>query len=143
MNISEETEQRILQLETYANRKLSFKEELSHLLELSARFKQEKQLSETVFSAKAIWNIFSLMQKNSPSVDGFEKLEKEFQEQLHSMLQSLKLLLENAPQEIRESFATKFFCQTQESFVDFLQLCSDLRLLKNLMLDTKTSSQTQ
>jgi hypothetical protein len=141
MNISEETEILLAQLEQHSHQSLNCKTELSLLIELSSRFRKEQQLSEAVFSAKALWNIFSLMQKNAPAVEGFEKLEKEFQKQLHTAVANMKLLLENASLEIREPFLTKFFSQTQESFADFLLLCSDLRMLKNWMLDTTSSSQ--
>ena len=135
MKISEETAALISQLDEFSNGKLNFKTELSELLELSSRYKQEEQLANASFSAKALLNIFNLIQRNGANTQGYEKLVQEFQEQLHRATTNVKSLVENAPIEMKEKFQSQFFGQTQDCFAEFLSLCSDLRYLKNWNID--------
>ncbi len=140
MEIRNEILELVFQLEIFSNNALNFKEELSELIEIATSNNTLQELNNATFSGKGVWNIFNLMKRNGPNSQGYDKLVVELTEQIHRTTKNIKPILEKAPAETKRKFYELFFKQSQDSFADFLSLCSDLRYLKNMTIDNKQHS---
>lgn len=135
MEISLETQEFVRQIDDFSHHKLTYRAEVATLIELARWKKEEHRISEIAFLAKFLSNAYGILKRSSPETQGYEKLTKEFQENLDKAVQELRGLLENATAETRERFSSRFLSMTAEGFGNLMTLLYDLSWVKNWYLD--------
>ncbi len=135
---SPETEVFLKRLDGLSNNSLIHRNEVGIVLELSRRHDQRTQLAELAFGAKFCWNIFSVMKRIGPGVEGYERLMSEFNENVVKVISSLKVLLGPSPDEVRKQFEEKFFVNTRASLQAQIELLHDISWIKNWSIDHKS-----
>lgn len=135
MEISLETQEFVRQIDDFSHQKLTNRTELATLIELAHSKKEEHRISEIAFLAKFLSKMYGILKRSSPETQGYEKLTKEFQENLDKAVLELRGLLENAPAEIRDMFSSRFLSMTADSFENLMTLLYDFSWVKNWYLD--------
>lgn len=125
----------IQEVESFAGKKFVFPNEAALLFESTLKADKQRAFNELLFHATAVTKTQDVMKRISPGADGYEKLAVEFQ----SNAQRVKALIREIIQQSEHEpmFEKQFLAFETESFSRIIQLCSDLRLIKNWEVDGK------
>lgn len=137
MTIRPETSNFIKELERHANRKLNYPQEVAYLVDIARLSNAVDQFEDTIFHAKFIAKSFAVMRRIGADDEGYDKLSAEFQSSLQKATALLKSLVERAPSEIHQHYATTYFSLNQETLDKLMNLINDLALVKNWRVDGK------
>ena len=139
MKIRAETEAFVKEIEVSSGRRFQFREELTLLKELAEAHMMQQAFDDLTFQAKFVTNAAGILQRAGSNTDETRKLSGEMEEGMKRIATLLGGLLENAPDEVRSNFSSRFLSMTQESLQELLSLLRELRWIKNYALDKKRS----
>lgn len=137
MTIRPETLNFINELERHANRKLNYPQDVAYLVDIARLSNAVDQFEDTIFHAKFIAKSFAVMRRIGVDGEGYDKLSAEFQSSLRKATALLKSLVEHAPSEIHQHYATMYFSLNHETLDKLMNLINDLALVKNWRVDGK------
>ena len=144
MNISEQTQDLLLDLNEFSGQKLKEITYLSYIIEIAAKSGDEKLFYDLQFSAKYVNGLAKILQSNisvSQNMNGFsisasdeeakEKIKKEFQQNIMKFCNLLREMLKYADKDIKAELEQKYLSLTRESMLNLNTLIYDLSWLKS------------
>ncbi len=137
MELRTETSQFIVELESYANRKLMYHREIGLLLDLARSGDKMQVYEDAAFFAKFLSKSFDLMKRIGPDGDGYDKVSAEFQSAMEKAATLVKTLIKESPPDVKEHFLDKFLRLDQGSLSSFMHLLKELAWVKNWTVDGK------
>jgi hypothetical protein len=127
----------IRELERSSNHKLSFPDDVGHLVDAARQHENTEAFEEAIFLAKFITKSAAVMKRIGPDGDGYDKLSSEVQAGIQKASSLLKKISESCPDNVGQFHATMFFALSHEALERLMKLFADLTLVKNWVLDKK------
>lgn len=137
MELRTETAQFLVDLESYANRKLTYHREIGLLLDLARSTDKIQVFEDAAFFAKFLSKSFDIMKRIGPDGEGYDKVSAEFQSAMEKASTLVKTLIKESPPEVKEDFLNKFLRLDQGSLSAFVNLVKELAWVKNWTVDGK------
>jgi hypothetical protein len=141
MVISQETTSLVSSLQNFSREKLHHPEDLASLIELSRLHRHDQVLDDLTFIAKFLVNTSAIMTRIGKNGEGYEKLAHEFAENLEKALTFVRLLVKEAPDDVKRRFTTGYFEMAPEAMERLMQLLHDISWLKNWNIDHRSTAQ--
>ncbi len=141
MVVSQETAALITSLQDFSRRKLHHADDLASLIELSRLHNHRQVLDDVCFLSKFLVNTNGVMKRIGKSAEGYDKLSYEFTENLAKASTMIRLLVKEAPDDVRQRFASTYFGMTHEGLNSFMELLYDISWLKNWDIDHRSVTQ--
>ncbi len=135
MQLRKSTVELLTSLDLLSQYKLTRRNDLGILIELSTANKQHEALEKLSFLAKFASKTLGIMTRIGNDGDGFEKLSREFTEAIDRATALLRALLQDAPAATRQQFSFTYLSMTPDSLQHLLALCYDLSWYKNWLID--------
>jgi hypothetical protein len=123
----------IQRVESFAGKKFIFPNEVALLFESALKSKKHGVFNELLFHAAAVAKTQDVMKRIGSGTDGYEKLAAEFQSNAQRVTALVREIIQQAEHE--QAFEKQFLVFETDSFLRLIQLCSDLRLIKNWEVD--------
>ena len=144
MNISQETQDLIIELNDFSGSKLKNIPDLAIIMEIASKSGNNKLYYNIQFFAKYVNGLSKILQDNisvSANREGFsvspqseeeakEKIKNEFKTNILKFTELLKELLNNADKETKKELENKYLSLTRESMLNLNTLIYDLSWLK-------------
>ncbi len=140
MEISVETRDFVEQIDTFSHHKLTQRDAFTMLIELGRRNNQQRRIEEIAFLSKFLSNTYGILKRSTSETEGYEKLTREFQDNLNKAIDELRKLIEAAPEETKEIFSSTFLTMSTQSFKNLLDLLYDFSWVKNWYIEKKSST---
>ncbi len=140
MEISVETRDFVEQIDNFSHHKLTHRDAFTMLIELGRHNNQQRRIEEIAFLSKFLSNTYGILKRSTSETEGYEKLTREFQDNLNKLIDELKKLIEAASEETKENFSSTFLTMSTESFKNLLDLLYDFSWLKNWYIEKKLSA---
>jgi hypothetical protein len=140
MVVSQETASLIASLQDYSRQKLRHADDLASIIEISRLRNQSQVLEDLCFLSKFLVNTRGVMGRIGNDGEGYEKLSYQFTENLEKATTFVRLLIKEAPDEIKRHFTTTYFGMTPDALASFMELLYDISWLKNWKIDHPTAS---
>lgn len=139
MEISVETKDFVERLDSFSHHKLTHRDAFTMLIELGRHSNQQRRIEEIAFLSKFLSNTYGILKRSTSETEGYEKLTREFQENLNKVTDELKKLIELAPEDTKENFSSTFLTMSTQSFENLLDLLHDFSWLKNWYIEKKST----
>ena len=141
MVISQETTSLVSSLQNFSRERLHHPDDLSLLIELSKLHRHDQVLDDLTFIAKFLVNTSAVMKRIGKNGEGYEVLASEFAENLEKALNFVRLLVKEAPDDVKRRFTAGYFEMTPEAVDRLMQLLHDISWLKNWNIDHRSTAQ--
>ncbi len=135
MVISQETSALISSVQAFSRNKLRHADDLAILVELSRLHHHDQVLDEVSFLSKFLINTSTVMKRIGRDGEGYDKLSREFSENLEKANTFVRLLVKEAPEDVKRHFVSTYFGLTPVSLESLMQLLYDVSWLKNWNID--------
>jgi len=135
LQLSKQTFDLLASLDILSGRKLTRRNDLGMLIELSVVHNQHAVFDELSFLAKFISGTYRIMQRIGIHGEGYDRLSREFTDAIEKSKSLITTLLTDSPTEDRQRFTSAYLAMTPESFQHLLALCYDLGWYKNWTID--------
>ncbi len=135
MEISRETEEFVREVGEFSHHRLKTGETLATLIEVARRSGKEDLLRRIAFRSKFLSNAYGILKRSTAETEGYEKLTREFNENLEKVVEELRELVENAPPETKEALFAHYLSMTGGTFENLLTLLYDFSWVKNWYID--------
>jgi len=139
MLVSQETASFISSLQSYSRSTLHRAADLASLIELTRIHNQSQVLDDVCFLSKFLVNTNAVMSRIGKDAEGYDKLSFEFSENLEKASTFIRLLVKEAPDEVKRHFISTYFAMTQSGMISLMELLHDLTWLKNWDIDHRTA----
>jgi hypothetical protein len=140
MVVSQETESFILSLQNYSRSTLHHADDLASLIELSRIHNQRQVLDDVCFLSKFLVNTNTVMKRIGKDAEGYGKLSYEFTENLEKALTFIRLLVKEAPDDVKKHFTSTYFGMTHGGLNSLMELLYDITWLKNWEIDHRSAA---
>jgi hypothetical protein len=135
MQLSVSTSTLLDALVSFSGGKLTRRDDLGALIELSARQDRIAVLEDLCFLAKFLSKTYGIINRIDQNGDAFDRLSREFSYNLQKASSLVQTLVSDAPKEVQERFARTYLSLEAGTLRDFLALCYDLSWYKNWLID--------
>ncbi len=135
MHLSPPITDLVAALDAFARNGLRRREDLGTLLEVAARTDRVRLLDELSFDAKFASRSMEIMRRIGKDATGYDGLEREVSAALARVGERLRALMQDAPDEERRRFTSRYFAMTGDSLGQLLDLLHDLSWYKNWQID--------
>jgi hypothetical protein len=139
MVVSQETASFLSALQEYSGGTVRHADDLSSLIELSRIHNQRQVLDDVCFLSKFLVNTNTVMKRIGRDADGYSKLAHEFSENLEKASTFIRLLVKEAPDDVKKHFISTYFEMTQAGVRSLMELLHDIAWLKNWEIDHRTA----
>jgi len=136
MQHSDATEEFLQMLQRFSGGKLTRAEDLGTLIELGRTEGMDDVLSDLSFLAKFLSRTHGIMARIGKEGEGYDKLAQEFGSGMERGRALLQILLEAAPDVLRQRFQATYLSMTQPGIQNLMALYYDLSWYKNWLIDT-------
>ena len=140
MVVSQETESFILSLQNYSRSTLHHADDLASLVELSRIHNQRQVLDDVCSLSKFLVNTNTVMKRIGKDAEGYGKLSYEFTENLEKALTFIRLLVKEAPDDVKKHFTSTYFGMTHGGLNSLMELLYDITWLKNWEIDHRSAA---
>ena len=140
MGISQETASLISSLQDFSQRKLHRADDLASLIELSRLHNQGRVLDDLCFFSKFLINTSTVMKRIGNGGEGYNKLSREFAENLEKASTLIRLLVKEAPDDVKRHFTSTYFGITPAALNSLMDLLYDISWLKNWDIDHRSAA---
>ena len=140
MVVSQETESFILSLQNYSRSTLHHADDLASLIELSRIHNQRQLLDDVCFLSKFLVNTNTVMKRIGKDAEGYGKLSYEFTENLEKASTFIRLLVKEAPDDVKKHFTSTYFGMTHGGLNSLMELLYDITWLKNWEIDHRSAA---
>jgi hypothetical protein len=137
MDLRTETSEFLRELESSSNRKLLFPGEVGELLDAARQHGLMEAFDESIFMAKFITKSTAVMNRIGPDGEGFDKLSAEVEAAIVKTVALLKDVSSKSADEVAKRHLALFFSMNRQAMENLMNLCADLTLVKNWVLDKK------
>ncbi len=141
MVVSQETASIVSSLEDYSRHTLRHASDLAFLIELSRIHNRRQVLDDICFLSKFLVNTNNVMKRIGHDAEGYSKLSYEFTENLEKASTFIRLLVKEAPDDIKKHFTSTYFGMTQGGLNSLMELLYDITWLKNWEIDHRSTVQ--
>jgi len=141
MEIRSEVSRFIDSVDSFAQNRLTNKDDLAILVQLSQDQSKEQLLDDLTFHAKYVHRLYGIMQRTTPESDVYPKLSAEFTDGVEKVSSLMRTLVKEAPEEIKEKFKQLYFSMTHEGLQNLLNVAYDLSWIKNWNIDKGENSE--
>ncbi len=124
-------------VEKIYQRKFNYKYVVSQILDNLKCKNDISSINNLIFYSKFLHNTLNVIKKGIDNIEGFDKLQIEFEKKLESVAEILRNSAIGFNVEVKETFETEYLSKTAESFGRLVILLEDLSWLKNFEIDTK------
>jgi hypothetical protein len=138
MLLSPSTSALVDALDAFSRHRLTRKDDLGILIELAARSGRTAVLDELSFAAKFVSRTYGIMKRVGAQDKAYHALYRQVVEQLEKAVTLARSLLEEAPVETQERFASTYHAVSPEALERHLALLYDLSWYKNWLIDHRT-----
>ena len=139
MVISRETASLVASIKEFSHGKLQRADDLSLLIQLSRLHNLDQVLDDLSFLAKFLTNSTAAMNRIGKEGEGYVELSREFTENLEKALTFVRLLVKEAPDDVKHRFTSSYFGMTPDALSALLQLLHDVSWLKNWNIDHRSA----
>ena len=137
MQLTDATRAILAELDALSSRRLSRREDLGTLLELTELAGQHHTLEELSFYAKFVSRSHRIMQRIGRDAEGYDRLNAEFANAVERCRSLLRGLVGTAPRPVRTRLETTYLQLSPASLEAMLALADDLSWYKNWLLDRR------
>jgi hypothetical protein len=139
MNISESTNDFIIELNEFSNNKIKNIYEVSCLIELSVKEVNKKNFKDIIFTAKYLNGLGKVLHQsitstsnsdNNVKLNSAEKVREEYTNNITHFTSRLNLYMQNADEDFKKEFENKFLSLNRTSLVNLTTLIYDLSWVK-------------
>lgn len=141
MVVSQETASLVASLQVYSQRKLRHADDIASLIELSRLRNEAQVLDNLCFLSKFLVNTRNVMERIGKEGEGYDKLSFQFAENLEKASTFVRLLIKEAPEEVKRHFASIYFGMTPDGFSSLMELLYDISWLKNWNIDHPSTAE--
>jgi len=127
-------------LQAYSRQKLRRADDLASLIELSRLLNQSQVLDDLCFLSKFLVNTRSVMERVGREGEGYDKLSFQFAENLEKASTLVRLLVKEAPDQVKRHFSSVYFGMTPDGINSLMELFYDISWLKNWNIDHPAAS---
>ncbi len=135
MVVSQETSSLVSALQDFSRRKLYHADDLASLIELSRLHLQKQVLDDLCFLSKFLVKTNAVMKRIGKDAEGYDKLSYEFTENLEKASTFIRVLVKEAPDDVKRHFTSAYFGMTQDGLRSLMELLDDIAWLKNWEID--------
>ena len=135
MVISQETAALVSSIKNFSQGKLQHEDDLASLIELSRLHNHGQVLDDLSFLAKFLVSTGNVMKRIGSDGEGYGSLSNEFAENLEKASTFVRLLVKEAPDDVKSHFTSAYFGMTPAAVSSLLQLLYDVSWLKNWNID--------
>jgi hypothetical protein len=135
MKIHAEITDFIESVDAYSRHRLTHKEDLAVLMQVSRDEGKAAVFDDLTFHAKYIHRIFGIMKRTPPDSDAYPKIAQEFRDGIEKVTTMMRTLMKEAPDDVKREFTEKFFSMKHESLENLLSVAYDLSWIKNWNID--------
>lgn len=96
-------------------------------------------MDDLSFLSKFLVNTDSVMKRIGIGGEGYSKLSFEFTENLEKASTLIRLLVKEAPDEVKKHFMSAYFGMTHDGLTALMELLHDIAWLKNWEIDHRMS----
>jgi hypothetical protein len=137
IEISPATQTLVETLIRFSGERISRPRDLSIILEIGDGKENGPLLEELVFLAKFVRRTYGIMERIGKEADGYDRLAKEFSENLTKAGDLIRTLAARCSAEEAERFENEYFALTHTALANLLSLLYDLEWYKNWQIDHK------
>ncbi len=138
MKISPEITHLVEEVQVLSHQRLHNTDDLAVLLEIAKSRQQE--LRDLSFLSKFLTKTFAVMTRIGRNGEGYEKLSREFTENLEKATSLLRGIMNQAPDDVRRSFTSEYFSMSPDALNRLMDLLNDLSWYKNWQIDRRSAS---
>jgi hypothetical protein len=135
MDIRTGSERILGEVDRLSGGRLRCRADLGILLGLGLREDRRLVLENLAFSAKFLARARGMMERIGPGGKGYDPLAAEFSLHMEKASSLIRSLLEDAQEEVRERFVSRYLALEPEALRNMLALCGDLGWYKNWLID--------
>ncbi|MDE3057187.1 MAG: hypothetical protein KGJ59_04440 [Bacteroidota bacterium] len=140
MKISPETSHLLEEVEVFSHQRLHHSGDLALVFETAKLHHQEQELDSLSFLSKFLTKTFAVMNRVGEDGEGYDKLSREFTDNLERAMSLLRTIVNKAPDDVRGRFAKDYFAISPDALHRVMQLLSDLSWYKNWRIDHRSVS---
>ena len=131
-SLNEKTKKFVAEVTAYSGGKIQNEEDLFRIVKMIYRSGNDNKLEELCFSAKYIQGLLRIIRKTDREFekDYFEKVKKEYTQNVITIKKHLEDILEFGSEFIQEIFKEKYLEMTQASLKNLNLLIEDLSWVK-------------
>lgn len=107
------------------------------IFEYAAFHNNSDQINDLIFTGKIVWNTYSALKKRNQSDEGYDLLEKQFMESVHTLRNSLFEQSIGYTQEEQSRIEEIYLGMSQGTLRNIVDLAHDLSEIKNLQNSSK------
>lgn len=107
------------------------------IFDYAALHNNSDQINDLIFTGKIVWNTYSALKKRNQSDEGYDLLEKQFMESVHTLRNSVCQLSIRYTQEEQSRIEEIYLTMSQGTLRNIVDLAHDLSEIKNLQNSAK------
>lgn len=140
MTTSFETAILLDSIEKMYNQTLMHRVEIGYLIDTANSQDMRSVLEDIIFYAKFITRAQEILKREGITSEQTEKLEVELRAAVENTTKWIKTVIEEAPDEVKMSFQSRFLGCSPECLSRFFALMHELAIVKNYILDKQRSA---
>jgi hypothetical protein len=130
-----ETEAFLDAVEKSAHRTLRFRDDIGALIDLCDSQNMRPIFDDVLFLAKFVSNARNVISRVGPGSEETNKLASELKEQMEKIATLLRIIVKDAPGDLKVDFTENFLLLGHESLANLFALLAELSWIKNYDLD--------
>jgi hypothetical protein len=143
MKVPPEITELIGKIDSYSHHRMKNKGDVALVMHLSRRAEKEPVFDDLIFHAKFIVRVFGIMKRTLPESEAYPKLSAEFRDGVEKVGTLLRMLVREAPDDVKERFQKTYFAMTQAGLDNLLGFAHDLSWVKNWYIDNRGNDALQ
>ena len=127
------------EVEKFSHSKLKRKIELLRIYEEALKFNNEKEFEDLAFTAKYVQGLLRVVKTGTVNseVQNIEQIKKDFSDNMNKTVDQIRKIIAGAGDDLKQHFEKTYFELTQDSFINFTELLSDLEWAKMYLNEIK------
>jgi hypothetical protein len=107
------------------------------IFDYAALYNNFDQINDLVFTGKIVWNTYSALKKRNQTDEGYDLLEKQFMESVHTLRNSICQQSIGYTKEEQSRIEEIYLTMSQGTLRNIVDLAHDLSEIKNLQNSAK------
>jgi hypothetical protein len=132
MLFSEQTEAVLAYLDHYTGDNLRKRADVGAVLESASMLDAAEEFNKLVFAGKVVWNLYGTLRKVTSGQEGYQQVEHEFSNALHTLREELLFFVANMSAEQHKRFTEIYLGVGQGVMRNLVDIAHDFARLKDL-----------
>jgi len=131
----------VKKIDDFSGYKLSARDDLQRLFDISLNENNEKLFEETIFTAKYVLGLMRVMKKgtSNPEIESLDHVKKDLTVNMEKVVGQIRELISGSNEVDKKYFEDNFLQMNPEAFQNLNKLLEDLEWTKKFMNDLKRS----